>query len=107
MDDSNLYPALLGIDWATDMNGVINIKRQKMIFEKNSLRVVVPLDPAEGARYTEPVRNEDSDNELDCIYQITAQDQDWVNLIEDDRISWERDRSCTSKSNEKFERWKN
>ena len=33
-DDNNPYPVLLGIDWATDMNGVINIKKRKMIFEK-------------------------------------------------------------------------
>ena len=47
VDGSNPYPALLGIDWATDMNGVINLKRCNMIFEKNSLHIVVPLDPAE------------------------------------------------------------
>ena len=27
VDDSNPYPMLLGIDWATDMNGVINLKK--------------------------------------------------------------------------------
>jgi len=47
VDDNNPYPALLGIDWATDMNGVINLKRRKMIFKKKSLRLIVPLDPAE------------------------------------------------------------
>jgi len=26
VDDNNPYPALLGIDWATDMNGVINLR---------------------------------------------------------------------------------
>ena len=49
VDDNNPYPTLLGIDWATDMNGVITLKKQKMIFEKKSLCVVLPLDPAEGA----------------------------------------------------------
>ena len=29
------------------------------------------LDPAEGARYTEPVYDDDSDDDLDCIYKIT------------------------------------
>lgn len=52
-DDKNTYPALLGIDWATDMNGVIKLKKQKMIFEKKSLRIVVPLDPVEGPHYIE------------------------------------------------------
>ena len=79
VDDSNPYPALLGIDWATDMNGVINLKKRKMIFEKKSLRVIVPLDPAEGSRYTEPVRDYESDDDLDYIYKITVRDQDWVN----------------------------
>lgn len=46
------------------MNGVINLKKRKMIFEKMFLCIVVPLDPAKGARYTKPVR----DDELDCIY---------------------------------------
>ena len=36
VDDRNPYPALLGINWATDMNGVINLKKRKMIFEKKS-----------------------------------------------------------------------
>jgi len=68
VDDSNPYPALLGIDLAMDMNGIINLKKRKMIFEKKSLRVVVLLDVAEGVRYTEPVCKEDSDDELDYIY---------------------------------------
>jgi len=50
------------------MNGVINLKKQKMIFEKKSLHIVVKLDPAEGPRYTELVCDNESDDELDCIY---------------------------------------
>ena len=57
VDDNNPYPTLLGIDWATNMNGVINLKKRKMSFEKKSLRVVVPLDPAEGLRNTKAVRD--------------------------------------------------
>ena len=72
MEDSSPYPALLGIDWATYMNGVINLKKRKMIFKKNSLRIVIPLDLAKGARYTKPMCDEGSDDELDCIYKITA-----------------------------------
>jgi len=67
INDSNPYPVLLGIDWATDMNGLINLKKHKMIFEKKSPRIVVPLDPAEGAQYTEPVCDDDSDDDLNCI----------------------------------------
>ena len=41
VNDNNPYPALLGIDYATDMNRVINMKKHKMIFEKKSLCVAV------------------------------------------------------------------
>ena len=107
VDDSNPYLVLLGIDWATNMNRVINLKKCKMIFEKKSLRVVVPLDPAEGARYIELMHNDDSDDDLDCIYRITTREQDWVNLTADGRISWERESSYTSNSDEEVERWQN
>ena len=72
VDGNNPYPTLVGIDWATGMNGVKNLKKCKMIFEKKSLRIVVPLDPAEGSRYTNLVPDYDNDNDLDCIYKITV-----------------------------------
>lgn len=49
VDDSNPYPKILGIEWAIEMNEVINLKKRKMILNKKSLQVVVPLDPTEGA----------------------------------------------------------
>lgn len=105
MDENSPYPSLLGIDWATDMNGVINLKKQKMIFKKKLLHVVIPLHPAEGVRYTKPFQG--SDDELDCIYKITTRNQDWVNLITEGGISWERVESCTTDSDEEDERWHN
>lgn len=44
VDDNNPYLSLLGIDWAVNMNRVINLKKRTMYFERKSLRVVVPLD---------------------------------------------------------------
>jgi len=76
VDDSNPYPVPLGIDWFTDMNGVINLKKRKMIFEKKSLRVIIPLDTVEGSRHIEPIHDYESDDDLDCIYKIRVQDQD-------------------------------
>lgn len=73
VDESNPYPTLLKIHWTTDMNMVINLKKRKIIFEKKSLRVVIPLDPTEGSRYTETVCDYESDDDLDCIYKITMQ----------------------------------
>jgi len=58
------------------MNGVINLKKRNMIFEKNSLYMIVPLDPVEGSRYTEPICDYESDDDLDCIYKITSRDLD-------------------------------
>ena len=58
-----------------------------MIFEKKSLCVIIPLDPIEGWHYTELVDDYESDDDLDCIYMITVQDQDWVNPTADGQIS--------------------
>lgn len=87
------------------MNGVINLKKRKIIFEKNSLHVVVPLDPAEGAHYTEPMCDNESYDELDYIYDLTMQDQDWVKSTTDGRILWRHDSSCTLDSDEEVECW--
>jgi len=54
------------------MNGIINLKQMKMIFEKKLHCIVVPLDPTEGPCYTEAVRDDKQDKALDCIYQIDA-----------------------------------
>jgi hypothetical protein len=48
VDDSCPYPALLGIDWAFDNSTVVDLKKRRMTFEKDGLRVVAPLDPDEG-----------------------------------------------------------
>jgi len=74
VDDNNPYAALLGIDWATNMNGMINLKKHKMIFKKKYLCVVLPLDLVEGSNYTKLVRDYESDNNLDYIYKITARE---------------------------------
>ena len=46
VDDRNPYLTSRGIDWAIDMNRLINLKKWKMSFERKSLHIVVPLDPA-------------------------------------------------------------
>jgi len=84
VNDNNPYPTLLEIDWAIDMNGVINLKKLTMSFERKSLRVVVPLDPAKGTCYIEPVYDyEESDDDLDQIYKIAASDKYYVNMTVD------------------------
>ena len=33
--DADPYPALLGLYWAIDMGGIINLKKRSMVFENN------------------------------------------------------------------------
>lgn len=37
VDDSNPYPALLGIHWAFDIYTIINLKKHRMEFERKAL----------------------------------------------------------------------
>ena len=48
VDDTNPYPALLGIDWAIDNQTIINFKKRILSFEDNEIRMVLPIDPLEG-----------------------------------------------------------
>jgi len=105
VDDINPYPMLLGIDWATDMNGVINLKKHKMIFEKTSLCIMVSLDLEKESCYIDPMSDDKRDDDLDYIYNITTWEYDWVNPTMDGMISWERESSYTSDSDEEIEHW--
>ena len=74
MDESTPYPMLLGIDWATDMNRVINLKKRTMIFETKVLCVIIMLDMAEGLCYIKPVHDRERDDTVDCSYRMFAQE---------------------------------
>ena len=52
IDDSNPFPALLGIDWAFYNLVVINLKKKQMTFEGHNIIIIAPLDPSKGPRYT-------------------------------------------------------
>ena len=104
VDDTDPYHVLLGLDWAIDMGGIINLKHRSMIFENNGTRVIVPLDPTEWERYTEPVCKED---DVDHIYKLTTWDEDWINPTTDGMLNWEKDSSCFYDSDEEMENWQN
>jgi len=59
------------------------LKKGSMVFEKHGLRVVVPLDPAKGAQYIEPVCDDYDDEEIDHIYMLTMRDEEWIKPIAD------------------------
>ena len=102
IDDSNPYTALLGIEWAIDNAVVINLKKRQIPFEGKGLRVIVPLDPSQGERYTEPLRDEDHDV-LDHIYNITAKEEDYVDPTAEGIMDWQCDSSCMIDSDEGLE----
>jgi hypothetical protein len=72
-----------------------------MIFEVRDLKVTAPLDPTEGKRYIEPARGNDIDN----LYNMTAQMDDYVNPTADGALSWRSISSCASDSEEGLEHW--
>ena len=92
IDDNNPYLALLGIEWAMENAVVINLKKRQMTFEGKDLRVIVPLDPSQGERYTEPLRDEDQ-GLLDHIYNITAKEEDYVEPTTEGIMDWQCDSS--------------
>jgi hypothetical protein len=48
VDDSCPYPVFLGIDWDFNNSTVVDLKKRRMTFEGDGLRVIAPLDPDEG-----------------------------------------------------------
>ena len=65
IDDSNPFPALLGIDWAFDNLVVINLKKKQMTFEGHNIQIIVPLDPSMGPRYTKPICTKEEARDID------------------------------------------
>ena len=49
---------LLGIGWVNENLVVINFKKRIMTFENRDMRIITPLDPLEGQRYVEPIKDE-------------------------------------------------
>ena len=93
VEDVGPCPTLLGLDWAIDMGGIINLKKRSMVFENNGTRVIVPLDPAEGEWYTELVRDEE---DVDHIYKFNVWYEYWINPTADGVLYWENDSDCFS-----------
>jgi hypothetical protein len=105
VDDSCPYPALLGIDWAFNNSIVVDLKKRRMKFEGNGLKFIAPLDPDEGRRYIEPIREEDHAYELENIYKLTTRQHDYINPTADGNLSWRSESACSSDSEEALENW--
>jgi hypothetical protein len=103
VDDICPYLALLGIDWAFNNSTMVDLKKRIMMFEGDGLRIIANLDPDEGQRYTEPIREEDHAYELENIYKLIARQQDYINPTTDENLSWRSDSACSSDSEEALE----
>jgi hypothetical protein len=82
---------------------MVDLKKICMTFERDGLRVIAPLDPDEGQRYTKPIREEDHTYELENIYKLIARQQDYINPMNDGNLSWRSDNACSSDSEEALE----
>ena len=107
VDDTNPYPALLGIDCVIDNETIINFKKIIFPFEDYEIRLVAPIDPLEGERYVELVNSEGQGNYLDRLYNIMSSRDDYINPIADRNLSWQSFSSCTFDSGDAIEIWKN
>ena len=67
--------------------------------------MIVPLDPAERERYI--MESVHIDEEVDHIYKLTMQDEDWINPTADAMLCWENDSDCFSDFDGEMENWKN
>ena len=105
IDDRNPFPTLLGIDWAFDNLVVFNLKKKQMNFEGHDIRIMAPLDPTQGPRYTDPIHAEEETRDVDDLYKVTSSWDDYVNLTVDGTLSWRYASSCTSNSDEGLKNW--
>ena len=105
-NDTEPYLALLSIDWDFDNLAILNLNKRKMSFESKDLSVVAPLDPEEGDRYVELVREDLEDMDLDKFYKVTAQREDYIKPTKDGKFSWTRISSCLVYFDEALENWK-
>ena len=87
VDDTNPYPALLGIDWAITNQTIIKFKKRILSFEDFEIRMVAPIDPLEGQRYVEHVHREGQGNYLDKFYNIMSSKEDYINPTIDGNLS--------------------
>jgi galactose-1-phosphate uridylyltransferase len=106
MDDYYPYPSLLGIDWAFDNNVVLNLKKQQMSFETNTMRVITPLDPNEWDKYNESVDEDAQMSIIENIYKIMGHKEYYVNPMVDGKLSWRSVKSYDINLEDTMERWK-
>ena len=82
---------------------VINFKKRLMTFENQDVRVISPMDPQEGRRYIEPIKDEIG-RRWDHAYNIS---EDYIHPTIDGELGWRSASSASSGSDDALEKWKN
>jgi hypothetical protein len=107
LGDKDPYPTLLDIDWAYDNYAVINLKKDTMTFEVEGIKVVQPLDPYVGPKYTEPTDNNMEGEDLHQLYTVTIGTRNYyINPNADGSVSWRSIQSIDEESEFDFDSWK-
>ena len=76
----------------------INLRKRQMTFKDNQIQVIAPFDPFQGPRYIEPIRAGDEACNMESLYQMTANQSNYINPTAEGNISWRCDSSCASDS---------
>jgi hypothetical protein len=84
-----------------------DLKKRRMEFEGNGLKVIAPIEPNEGRRYTETIREEDRTYKIENIYKLTTRQHDYINPTTDGNLSWRSESACSSNLEEALENWQN
>ena len=103
INDSNPFPTLLGIDWDFNNLTIVKLKKKKMTFEGHNIRIVMPLDPSIGPRYTEPIHAEEEVRNIDDFNKVTTMQDDYINPTVGGTLSWRYTSSYTLDSEEGLE----
>jgi hypothetical protein len=79
INESDPYPALLGIEWPFDNNVKLNLKKRRIPFETDTLCIVTPLDPYEGSHYNELIDEDAWNLGIENIYKVMGCREDYIN----------------------------
>ena len=82
---------------------VINFKKRMMTFENQDIRVIAPIDPDEGRRYIEPIKDEVVRG-WDHAYNTY---EDYIYPTANGELGWHSASSTSSDSEDALENWKN
>ena len=95
------YPTILVIRWDNNSMEVINFKKRVMTFENQDIKVTALMDPNEGRRYIEPMKDEVVRG-WDHAYNIL---EDYIHPTVDGELGWHNASSLSSDSDDALENW--